>query len=162
MLAGALLVAQAGDRAFAQTEAPAPESAPSEAVPAEPAPPPPPTDATVRVTVDNVQSASGDVWVALCSTSLSVEGCPYQKKVRARTGSVQVVFEKIPPGVYAVAGYHDLNGNGVFDKFLGVPREPYALSGAAGEKLVPTFEDAALAIQLGDNRVTVRMKRLGE
>jgi len=120
-----------------------------------------PGEATVRVTVENVESDRGSVWVALCDTSLSMEGCPRQKAVPAVAGTIEVVFEDIPPGVYAVAGFHDTNGNDVFDKFMGVPREPYALSGAAADELVPRFKDAAMQMKPGENDVTIRMKRLG-
>jgi uncharacterized protein (DUF2141 family) len=41
--------------------------------------------------------------------------------------------------------------------FLGIPREPYALSGAAGNMLVPTFEDAAIDIKPGMNDVVIKM-----
>ncbi len=166
ILAGTIAMALASERALPQTTPTPPEpAAPSEPQGGEsqPAPsePPAPTTATIQVTVENVESDSGTVWVALCTTSLSVEGCPYQKSAPASAGSTRIAFKDIPPGVYAVAGYHDVNGNGVFDKFLGVPREPYALSGTAGEELVPRFDDAALEMKAGENDVTIRMKRLG-
>jgi uncharacterized protein (DUF2141 family) len=44
---------------------------------------------------------------------------------------------------------------------LGIPREPYALSGPAADKMVPTFADAALPIKSGENAVIIRLKRLG-
>jgi uncharacterized protein (DUF2141 family) len=78
--------------------------------------------------------------------------------VPAAAGFVETQFEGIAPGRYAVVGYHDVNGNDVFDKFLGVPREPYALSSEAGEMLVPTFEDAALRINEGENFVIIRLQ----
>ncbi len=118
-------------------------------------------EATVRVTVENVESSRGSVWVALCDSSLSMEGCPRQKAVPAVAGTITVVFKDIPPGTYAVAAFHDTNGNDVFDKFVGVPREPYALSGAAADELVPSFKDAAMQMKPGENDVTLRMKRLG-
>src|SRR3712207_9084332 len=68
-------------------------------------------------------------------------------------------FDGIEPGTYAVVGYHDVNGNDEFDKFLGVPREPYALSNKAGDKMVPTFADAALKINKGDNTVIIRDRK---
>ncbi len=149
VVGGMLALASACDPASAQSEAPAtPDTTNADM-------------ATVRVTVENVQSDSGAVWVALCTTSLSVEGCPYQEKTAASVGTAEVVFTDITPGIYAVAGYHDVNGNGLFDKLLGVPREPYALSGAAGDELVPTFKDAALEIKPGENDITIRLKRLG-
>jgi uncharacterized protein (DUF2141 family) len=136
----------------ASAEDPAPESSESseEAASSE-------TAAEVHVIADNIESAGGTVWLALCDTSLSVEGCPYKKGVEGTAGFVEVTFENIPPGVYAVVGYHDVNGNDEFDSWLGVPSEPYALSGPAGDMLVPTFKDAAIEIKAGPNDVILRM-----
>lgn len=120
------------------------------------------TAATVHVLVEDVESDKGTVWLALCNTELSIDGCPYKTSVPAALGSVEATFEDIPPGDYAVAGFHDANGNDQFDKILGVPREPYGLSGAAGDMLVPHLQDALLPIKAGENDVVIRMKRLGQ
>ncbi len=161
VLVGALALAQSLDFAAAQTDAPA--APPAAATPDAPIPEAPlaPETATVRVTVENVKSDAGTIWVALCTTSLSVEGCPYQSNAPATVGTTEVIFSDIPPGTYAIAGYHDQNGNNIFDKFLGMPREPYAISGTAGDELVPSFADAALEIKPGENDFTIRLKRLG-
>ena len=74
---------------------------------------------------------------------------------------MEATFESIPPGSYAVVAYHDVNGNGQFDRVLGIPREPYALSGQAAKKMVPTFGDAVLPMHTGENAVVIRLKRLG-
>jgi uncharacterized protein (DUF2141 family) len=137
--------------------APAPETPPAAAVP----PPPAPATTTVTVIVENVESNSGNVNVALCDKALSREGCPYTHEVPAQQGFVETEFTDIPPGNYAVVGYHDVNGNNQFDKMMGIPREPYALSNHAGDKLVPTFADAELPIKQGENAVIIRLKRLG-
>ena len=134
---------------------PAPEPAPEHEKPAEPG------TTSVNVIVEGVESSKGVVNVALCDKGLSREGCPYTKATPAAAGFVEARFDDVPPGVYAVVGYHDVNGNDEFDKMLGVPREPYALSNRAGEKLVPGFKDAALNIKKGDNTVIIRMQRLG-
>jgi uncharacterized protein (DUF2141 family) len=147
------------------------EAATSEAEPAvepgsttEPAITPHPTapqGSTITVIVENVENNEGVVNVAVCDKGLSREGCPYDKAIQAAPGFVETKFEGIAPGTYAVVGYHDVNGNDVFDKFLGVPREPYALSSHAAESLVPTFADAALQIKEGENVVIIRLKRFG-
>jgi uncharacterized protein (DUF2141 family) len=115
----------------------------------------------IHVIVENVASASGVVNVAVCDTALSHEGCPYDTSVPASQGFVEAVFKGIPPGKYAVVGYHDVNGNDEFDKFLGMPREPYALSSKAAQELVPTFDDAVMSIGQGENVVIIRLKTLG-
>jgi uncharacterized protein (DUF2141 family) len=144
--------------------APAPEPAVAPAVPDSP----PPTAAAVpalstvvHVIVENVGSDDGIVNVAVCDTGLSEEGCPFKTSVPASAGFVEATLDGIPPGTYAVVGYHDVNGNDEFDKFLGMPREPYALSSAAAESLVPSFDDAALSIREGDNTVIIRLKTFG-
>ena len=114
---------------------------------------------TVLVMVENVESSKGDVSVALCDKGLSKDGCPFGTGRTAATGTMEFVFENIPPGNYAVVAFHDLNSNREFDQILGVPREPYALSKDAANKMIPTFKDAALAIGEGETRVTIKMQR---
>lgn len=131
------------------------------AKPEPPAGPLAPTTGTVTVIVENVESASGTVNVAVCDKGLSRDGCPYTHEIPAERGFVETEFDDIPPGTYAVVGYHDVNGNNEFDKLFGMPREPYALSSKAGGMLVPTFADAALPINAGNNSVIIRLRRLG-
>ncbi|MDQ3560215.1 MAG: DUF2141 domain-containing protein, partial [Pseudomonadota bacterium] len=112
----------------------------------------------VTVIVEGIQSASGSINVALCNTGLSEAGCPYHKEIKAAAGFVEAQFTDIPPGRYAVVGYHDENGNSKHDRFLGVPKEPFALSAAAGSKMIPTFNDAAVKIEAGDNTFIIKMR----
>ena len=126
--------------------------------------PPPaatPSATTVTIIVENVETSSGNVNVAICDKGLSREGCPYIHEIKAQQGFVETEFEDIPPGNYAIVGYHDVNGNDQFDKMMGIPREPYALSGDASDMLVPTFADAELPIKSGENAIIIRLKRLG-
>jgi uncharacterized protein (DUF2141 family) len=154
----------------APSEAPAPAAAPetaytgpeagatTEATPLEEAAP---VNGRVTVIVENVESDDGVVRVAVCDKGLSREGCPYSHEVKAAKGFVETEFADIPPGTYAVVGYHDVNGNDEFDKVFGMPREPYALSSKAAEMLVPSFSDAALPINAGNNAIIIRLRRLG-
>jgi uncharacterized protein (DUF2141 family) len=115
--------------------------------------------ATVIVTVEGIEDRRGTINVGLCDKSLSREGCPYEAERPAAPGAVEVRFEKVPPGRYAVVSYQDVNGNNTFDRFLGIPQEPYALSNNAGENLVPTFEQAALNVGDGLTRVRITLQR---
>ena len=119
------------------------------------------TTAAISVIVENVQTSDGTVNIGLCDKGLSRDTCPYDKEVQASAGFIEATFENIPPGSYAVVAYHDVNGNGQFDRVLGIPREPYALSGQAAKKMVPSFSDAALPMRSGENAVVIRLKRLG-
>ena len=120
-----------------------------------------PTTAAISVIVENVQTSDGTVNIGLCDKGLSRDTCPYDKEVQASAGFIEATFENIPPGSYAVVAYHDVNGNGQFDRVLGIPREPYALSGQAAKKMVPSFSDAVLPMRTGENAVVIRLKRLG-
>jgi uncharacterized protein (DUF2141 family) len=42
-----------------------------------------------------------------------------------KQGQVTFVFEKIPPGVYAIQGFLDVNGNGKFDMGSFGPKAPW-------------------------------------
>jgi uncharacterized protein (DUF2141 family) len=115
--------------------------------------------ATVIVTIEGVEAESGTINVGLCDKSLSREGCPHQAERPATRGTVEVRFEKVMPGRYAVVSYHDLNENNEFDRFFGFPQEPYGLSNNAGESLVPTFDQAALAVGDGETRIRIKLQR---
>jgi uncharacterized protein (DUF2141 family) len=143
-----------------ETTAALPESVPA-AEESPPADQPKSSGSTVTVIVENVESGTGTVNVAMCDKGLSREGCPYIREVPAQAGFVETEFHDIPPGTYAVVGYHDVNGNDIFDKIFVMPREPYALSNHASEKLVPTFSDAALPIKSGENAIIIRLTKLG-
>jgi uncharacterized protein (DUF2141 family) len=114
---------------------------------------------TVIVTVEGVEAEQGTINVGLCDKSLSREGCPYQAERPAVLGEVEVRFEKIPPGRYAVVSYHDLNENNEFDRLLGFPLEPYGLSNNAGESLAPTFDQAALVIRDEETWIKIKLQR---
>lgn len=64
------------------------------------------------------------------------------------TGEVTLYFSNIPTGEYAIAIYHDENGNGDLDTFvMGIPVEDYAFSNNAVGAFGPaSYEDAAFVI----------------
>ena len=66
----------------------------------------------------------------------------------ARKGTITVVLKDLPGGDYAVAAFHDENGNGERDRnVLGMPTEGYAFGNdAIGRMGPPTFEDAAVTV----------------
>ena len=122
--------------------------------------PPPITE--IKVVVDNVQSSEGTVVVGLCDKDLSQAGCPYHEMVPASKGSIETAFKNIPPGRYAVAAFHDENDNQDLDRSGMIPKEPFALSNGASEKMVPTFQDAVMNIPKGETTVTLRLHLFGE
>ncbi len=68
------------------------------------------------------------------------------------------VFKGLKPGRYALAVYHDENGNDEFDQFIfGLPLEDYGFSnGAAVFFGPPSFEAAAVTVPAEGLRITIR------
>jgi len=69
------------------------------------------------------------------------------------------VFTDLAPGAYAVAAYHDENGNGEFDQgFLGLPLEGYGFSrDASGFLSAPSFSSAAVLLEEGGKTIRIRL-----
>src|SRR5438105_1664158 len=107
----------------------------------------PASAARIIVTISGLHSAQGNVFVGLyanASKFLNGNQCDAQKRVRASTGPITVVFDNLPPGTYAIGAFHDENANDHLDtNFLGLPLEGYALSnGIRAITSKPTFHQA--------------------
>lgn len=90
-------------------------------------------EGTVKVRVTNVNKKKGEVMVALFSSST---GFPYEtsnaiqrQKGTAVNGTTEVTFTDIKRGTYAIALFHDTNGDGKLNtNFMGIPKEGYGVS----------------------------------
>ncbi len=116
------------------------------------------------VTVANMRSADGDVHVSVYDDPRAFpkgSGMLKEIVVKATAPTTVVTFPGLRPGTYALAAFHDENGNREFDKnFLGMPLEDYAFSNDAPVFLsAPGFDAAAFAVAGDVVRVTMPMKR---
>ncbi|MEI7942916.1 MAG: DUF2141 domain-containing protein [Candidatus Riflemargulisbacteria bacterium] len=72
-----------------------------------------------------------------------------------------IVFKNIPYGEYAVAVFHDENGNGKMDTHIfGIPKEGV---GASNNKMgfgPPNFKDSAFMLNEPDKTITIDIKYL--
>lgn len=82
-------------------------------------------------------------------------------EVPAATSGVRIVVPNLRPGRYAVAVFHDENGNGEFDQGLfGIPLEQYGFSNdARGFFGPPDFEDAAVDLGEARREITITLER---
>lgn len=72
-------------------------------------------------------------------------------------GDVTYVFKDLPPGRYAISGFHDENDNGLFDtNFIGMPKEGFVFSNDAKPGLAPPSFQAA-AFEVGRGPATASM-----
>ncbi len=119
----------------------------------------------VTIVIDNLRSARGQVRIALWSgpdgfadgdadTAIVETGQP------ARPGVVRFTIPGLAPGRYAVASYHDENGNGEFDQtWIGLPDEGLGFSNGAWIGLgPPAFDEAAVEISEKDRVIVVTLR----
>jgi hypothetical protein len=117
--------------------------------------------ADLEVTVKSIKPGKGEISLHLFSDP---DGFPMGegKRIRvwlpAEAERLVYRFEGIAPGTYAVAVFHDLNGNRKMDSnLLGIPKEPWGVTKNVRPALrSPKFEEAAVTVSAeGPNKVTV-------
>lgn len=123
----------------------------------------PASAARIIVTIDGLKSAQGNVFVGLyASPAKFLQGnqTDAQRRVKASTAPVTVVFDNLPAGTYAVGAFHDENANDHLDtNVLGLPTEGYALSNGVRPVMAkPTFQQAAFTVGDGDKPVALHIR----
>ncbi len=118
--------------------------------------------AELRVDVKNLRSSDGNVHFAIYSdpkTFLGKESMVKDIILPVKDKNVEAVFGGLEPGEYALAIFHDENGNREFDQGLfGIPLEGYGFSNGAGIFFgPPDFEDAAVKVNKGDSKISIPM-----
>jgi uncharacterized protein (DUF2141 family) len=104
--------------------------------------------ASLVIRAEGVQSAQNMVYAGICNTSFEEATCPYKDRAPAKAGVVELRVRNVKPGTYAIAVFHDANGNGQLDRsFLGLPSEPYGFSNDVGRRGPPNFEAARIVVK---------------
>jgi len=116
--------------------------------------------ATLEVAITGLASDDGDVHVALYDRPEAFpksDGMRVETQVAIRDRRATVTFADLQPGSYAIAVYHDANGNHDFDQgFLGIPLEDYGFSaGARAFFGPPSFTEAAFKVSAPLTRITI-------
>lgn len=118
-------------------------------------------DLTLRVQGEDLRGR--EVRLALHSSAQSFPA--HKEKARAAKAiasgnEVRFHFPDLPPGLYAVSAFADINGNTRLDRnFLGVPTEPYGFSRDARRLAGPPgFEEAAFSVGDTDMTHTFRLQ----
>ncbi len=118
----------------------------------------------LAITVHGLDPVSGSVHYAVYNRP---EAFPKRDQrfakgqVLVRGDSVIIMVPNLPPGHYAVAVFHDENGNGEFDQGLfGIPLERYGFSNdARGFLGPPDFEAARIELGKTTRRITITLDR---
>jgi uncharacterized protein (DUF2141 family) len=122
----------------------------------------PASAAPLIVRVEGIRSRAGSVYVGVCATALEPSACPYGQHRKARPGTETFTFQ-VPPGGYAIAAYHDENGDGRLDRNgVGIPTEPYGFSNDVGRLAPPTFAGARVSVGPAATTIVVRLRKFLE
>lgn len=119
----------------------------------------------VRLTVEvtGVRAPTGEVAVTVYPDDADRFMAPGGKLMRVRTPATAPVTRACfwaPPGVYAVAAYHDKNGNRDFDRDpLGRPAEGFGFSNNAPARYgLPAFKAVRFRAPQGGGAISLRLR----
>lgn len=122
------------------------------------------TGVRLNVQVGQLKSNEGEVTVTVYPSDptrfLARRGKLARVRAPAKAPLTQVCFNLPAAGVYAVAVYHDTNGNRDFDRnAVGMPTEGYGFSNDAPTRFgAPSFDAVRFNVKAGDNTIRVRMR----
>ena len=118
---------------------------------------------SAEIQIGNLSRADGAVHVAVFRDEASFKAerssC-YEEVITVSSRSpIRLRLPELPAGKYAIAAFHDQNGNGKLDKnWMGIPQEPYALSNNVSAKWkAPTFEDVAVEINSDNQQISLKL-----
>ncbi len=121
--------------------------------------------AQIEVSVSEIRSDSGNIMVALHSEDYpgpfpDERGAVSKQMAKAAPGTARFVFGDLRPGKFAVAVYHDENGNGELDTgFLGIPKEGYGFTRNAKATFgPPSFSAAEIELASEEERFDAPIK----
>ncbi len=114
---------------------------------------------SLSVNVYNVPTSEGKISVAIydsASAFLKFEQVVQSGSTSAQEGMTTLQFEDLPEGEYAIALFHDKNGNDALDtNWLGIPKEKVAFSKAKMRTFgPPRFDDCTFSVN-SDSKINV-------
>ena len=123
-----------------------------------------PTDSAetkLVVNVQNIRHHTGQIRVGLYKPCTGFPtGCkPLVSHQVDVTGNTARITFSVKPGDYAVALFHDVNGNGQLDKkMFGIPKEPYGFSNNFRPSLSgPSFDDCRVRVDESEKKISIKL-----
>ena len=122
-----------------------------------------PGQLTVRM--HGMRNSDGQV---LCALFKGPAGFPEGEKaaqgdrVKVHRGQAACRFKNVKPGLYAVAVFHDEDGDGEMDTVLAIPTEGFGFSNNAKPGMFgpPSFKEAAFRMKSGRRAISIKMQYL--
>ena len=94
----------------------------------------------IHLTIQNIENEKGTLRVGLFTESDKfLDKASWSKDIAANgREKIELDFENIPFGTYAISIFHDLDDNGKLDtNFIGIPKEPVGFSNDYQPKMGP-------------------------
>ena len=119
----------------------------------------------LQLVCTNIAEAKGSIYVAVFDRQ---ENFLNTGKMRAQrivpvtsSGKINITFNDLPPGTYAISCFHDVNGNGQLDKnWMGIPSEPYGFSNNARPKFrAPNWAETQFTLSAGGEEIMIRLEK---
>jgi len=119
--------------------------------------------ANLTVQVEGVLSASGNVRVGLYDAPRYPNNANkplLAAEAPAMAGETIVILRDVPPGIYAVQLFQDINANGRMDtSWIGLPLEPFGFSQDATPFISkPSFDQVKFTLLPGENRLVIHLQ----
>lgn len=116
--------------------------------------------ADLELKVENVKEPVGDLRIGLYASAEDYRKTAVKEfQAPASANPVVIRMAGLAAGDYAIAIYHDRNGNQKLDSnLLGIPKEPYGFSGSARNLAGPaTWQQARFSLPAEGGAVTVQL-----
>jgi len=123
-----------------------------------------PPEGRLIIEIGQVERPQGTIWIGIYnseSTYLIKEKAIIKKVPVYQKGNAVVEINSLPYGTYAVALFHDINGNGTLDQnFFGIPTEPYAFSRPPASKWrLPYFREVAFPFRSSSQKLRTSLRK---
>jgi uncharacterized protein (DUF2141 family) len=116
------------------------------------------------LTVSNLDKIKGTLYIGWYKSDddfRKPDKAIYQKVVNVEgKEAIDIPFDNVAPGTYAVAVFLDKNGNGKMDtNMLGIPKEKYGFSNNKYPLTrAATFKESAFEVGGKDQSITIKLK----
>lgn len=119
--------------------------------------------ATLTIRVENMSPKGGMLRLGLYDAARypDDDSVPVASAdVPAGLGSTTITLKNVPPGVYAIQTFQDINSNNKMDtSWFGFPLEPFGFSRDAHPRLSkPAFDRVKFTVTAGDNSHTLHLQ----
>lgn len=123
-----------------------------------------PVTTNVQVEIVGLRDAHGLVRLCLTRDPKSFPDCKtggaMHATIKAGKGVLHHTFNSVPLGTYAIAAFHDANGDGKLNTMFGMPKEGFAFSlNPAMRARAPRFHEASFETK-GRSLDPLKMKYL--